>query len=85
MRDGSGTKSDPRGTTIVEGDVADEAALKVGDTQYLQFTPECTQHPDFSQTYLVGTTKGLKQVLWERGLYEIGMKRRDGASVSQVH
>lgn len=47
--------------------------LKEGDFQRFAFGPNERSHFHTERTDLVGVAKGMKQVLWERGLYVTGM------------
>jgi hypothetical protein len=74
------------GTVITEGCLGSESALgvggvdgvdhkvKIGDTQYMQYTTTCHRH---FGPHADGVQKGLQQVLWERGLYRSDMKLAD--------
>ena len=79
-----GAQPKMRATTIerAEGFLGPDSVLKVGDVQSMifeesdgppHFEPDAPPHDTETKEGYVGRPKGLKQVLWERGLHVDGM------------
>jgi hypothetical protein len=83
MREGVGAH-ETEGSVLREGDVGPtpmvvagvDKRLKVGDTQVFQFKAGCHRHPNHLSAPN-GQTKGMTQILWERGLFRPGMKAEE--------
>lgn len=77
-KDGSRACSIIERTQILEDFSSSPINLRKGDTQYLYFQPSDPPpfyKPELRREEYVGKAKGMKQILWERGLWMSGMTR----------
>lgn len=69
-----GKQATPRPSKMSAGCLGDGAVLKVGDIQHFAYRAgDPPPHFEPNVTEYIGKAKGKRQILWERGLWKVGM------------